>query len=72
VLPDYSYYLGITGNPQALIDELDTVLCAGGMNASYKAQVITSVGKVPSGQSLERLNMALWLIINSPDYSVQK
>jgi hypothetical protein len=31
-----------------------------------------SVGKVPSNQPLERLNMALWLIINSPDYSVQK
>ncbi len=72
VLPDYSYYLGITGNPQALLDELDTVLCAGGMNATYKAQIVTSVGKVPASQSLERLNMALWLIINSPDYAVQK
>jgi uncharacterized protein (DUF1800 family) len=72
VLPDYSYYLGIAGTPQALIDELDIVLCAGGMNATYKAQVVASVAKVPASQGLERLNMALWLIINSPDYSVQK
>jgi len=72
VLPDYSYYLGLVATPQALIDELDIVLCAGGMNAAYKAQVVTSVGKVPASQTLERLNMALWLIINSPDYSVQK
>jgi uncharacterized protein (DUF1800 family) len=72
VLPDYSYYLGLTGTPQALLDELDIVLCAGGMNASYKAQIVQSVGKVPANQGLERLNMALWLIINSPDYSVQK
>jgi len=72
VLPDYSYYLGLTATPQALMDELDVVLCAGGMNAAYKAQVVTSVGKVPASQTLERLNMALWLIINSPDYSVQK
>jgi uncharacterized protein (DUF1800 family) len=72
VLPDYTYYLGIAGTPQALIDELDIVLCAGGMNATYKAQVVASVAKVPASQGLERLNMALWLIINSPDYSVQK
>jgi len=72
ILPDYSYYLGITGTPQALIDELDLVLCAGGMNATVKAQIVASVGKVPANQGLERLNMALWLIINSPDYAVQK
>ena len=77
IAPDYSYYLGIAGTPQALIDELDVVLCAGGMNATYKAQIVASVAKVPlvnSGQlnGMERLNMALWLIINSPDYSVQK
>jgi hypothetical protein len=72
ILPDYSYYLGIAGTPQALIDELDLVLCAGGMNPTFKSQVVTSVSKVPANQGLERLNMALWLIINSPDYSVQK
>jgi hypothetical protein len=72
VLPDYSYYLGIVGTPQALIDELDIVLCAGGMNAAYKAQVVQSVTAVPASQGLERVNLALWLIINSPDYSVQK
>ena len=72
ILPDYSYYLGLAGTPQALIDELDIVLCAGGMNATFKAAVVNSVGKVPAASPLERLNMALWLIINSPDYSVQK
>lgn len=72
ILPDYSYYLGIANNPQALLDELDLVLCAGGMNAAYKAQLVQAIGKIPSSQSLERLHVALWLIINSPDYSVQK
>ena len=72
ILPDYSYYLGLAGTPQALIDELDIVLCAGGMSPTVKAAVVTSVGKVPAASPLERLNMALWLIINSPDYSVQK
>ena len=77
MLPDYSYYLGLTNTPQTLVDELDLLLCAGGLNATFKAQVIQSVGSVNSpsdaaGLSLERLKMALWLIVNSPDYSVQK
>jgi uncharacterized protein (DUF1800 family) len=77
ILPDYGYYLALTATPTQLVDELDLVLCAAGMNAALKAQIAQAVGKVfwsgnPSGQALERLNMALWLVINSPDYSVQK
>lgn len=78
MIPDYSFYLALTTSPQELIDELDLLLCAGGMNASFKKQVVQSVGgvsvsnPVTAAQRAERLNMALWLIINSPDYSVQK
>ncbi len=76
MLPDYSYYLGLTNTPAALLDELDLVLTSGSMNPVFKAQIVQAVGKVNSSdaaaKSLERLNMALWLIINSPDYSVQK
>ncbi len=78
MLPDTGFYLALATSPQELIDELDLLLCAGGMNATFKAQVVQSVSKVKASnpitaaQRAERLNMALWLIINSPDYSVQK
>jgi hypothetical protein len=77
ILPDYSYYINLASTPQQMVDELDWVLCANGMNSTFKAAVVQSVGKVVNAnnipaQNLERLNMALWLIINSPDYSVQK
>jgi uncharacterized protein (DUF1800 family) len=72
ILPNYSYYLGLSNSPSQMLDELDLVLCAGGMNPLFKAQIVQAVGKVSASQSQERLNMALWLIINSPDYSVQK
>ena len=46
------------------------------MNAAFKVQVAESIARITGGtaaeKSLERLNTALWLIINSPDYSVQK
>ena len=47
------------------------------MNPAFKVQV-ADVGveghrrHARRRSRLERLNMALWLIINSPDYSVQK
>jgi uncharacterized protein (DUF1800 family) len=78
MIPDYSFYLALTTTPRDLIDELDLLLCAGGLNATFKAQLVQSVSKVSvsnpvtAAQRAERLNMALWLIINSPDYSVQK
>ena len=78
MIPDTAFYLALATSPQELIDELDLLLCAGGMNTAFKAQVVQSVSKVKvsnpitTAQRTERLNMALWLIINSPDYSVQK
>jgi flagellar hook assembly protein FlgD len=54
-------------------------LMGGSMSAQFKAQLVTSIGKVAAwpptdvtGQRLERLKMALWLIINSPEYMIQK
>jgi hypothetical protein len=49
------------------------------MSAQFRAQLLTSIGKVSAwpvndvaGQRLERFKMALWLIINSPEYMIQK
>ena len=77
ITPDYTYYLGLTGSPSTLLDELEIVLCAACLDAGLKSQIAQAVGKIfwndnPSGQSQERLYTALWIIINSPDYSVQK
>ena len=77
ITPDYSYYLGLINNPASLLDELELVLCAGCLDPTLKSQIVQAVGKISltgnvAAQSQERLYTALWLIINSPDYSVQK
>ena len=47
------------------------------MNPTVKAQIVASItkmtlsGNIPA-QNFERLRAALWLVINSPDYLVQK
>ncbi|MEP7246819.1 MAG: DUF1800 family protein, partial [Gammaproteobacteria bacterium] len=77
ITPDYSYYLGLTNLPGQLLDDLELVLCARCLNPTVKVQIAQAVNKIfwnenLPGQSQERLYTALWLIINSPDFSVQR
>jgi hypothetical protein len=82
IMPDYTEYLPLTDNPAQLIDALELVLCAGCLNPAFKAQLVDAIGKVNWGNPSapdraeylrqEKLHAALWQIINSPDYSVQK
>jgi uncharacterized protein (DUF1800 family) len=80
IVPDYSAYLPLaTSDPAAMVDQLNLVLMGGSMSAQFRAQLLTSIGKVTAwpvndvaGQRLERFKMALWLIINSPEYMIQK
>lgn len=76
IIPDHTYYLSLAATPGALVDELDHVLAAGGMNPAVKVQIVQSIAKIDGSNSSnpdkDRLYQALWLIINSPDYLVQK
>jgi len=77
IAPDYTYYLGLAASPAAMVDALDLVLCTASMSPALKAQVAQAAEKVVSPQTaperdLQRLYMVLWLLLNSPDCSVQK
>ena len=79
VVPDFTYWYGLTAKPAQLVDELDLLLCAQCLNSTLKGQIVTAVGKINTGSTpasstveKERLFTALSLILNSPDYTVQK
>jgi hypothetical protein len=82
IRPDYSAYLPLTDTPAELIDALELVLCAACLNPAFKTQLVDVIGKVNWGDPSapgraeylrqEKLHAALWQIINSPEYSVQK
>jgi hypothetical protein len=80
ITPDQSYYVALANDPAQLVDELDLVLCAWCLDPTVKAQIARAVGNVNfTGTAFwgwdlahERLYVALWLIMNSPDYLVQK
>jgi uncharacterized protein (DUF1800 family) len=74
--PDYSAYLPLAqNNPAKLIDELTLLLLSGKIEPDFRAKLIQAVERLPLDANtppMERLHMALWLIINSPEYMIQK
>jgi uncharacterized protein (DUF1800 family) len=74
--PDYSAYISMAGNPTQLVDALNLVLMAGSMSAQFRTQLIDVATKLTDGnattQSTERVKTVLWLMLNSPEYSIQK
>jgi len=77
IVPDYAHYISLAGDPAALLDELDLVLTGGAMSEEAKAQIAHSIGTITvagdaPAQGRERLRTALWLIVNTPDYLVER
>jgi uncharacterized protein (DUF1800 family) len=88
IKPDYSRYLTgsapLADNPQALIDELDLLLTANNLKAGFKSNLVNMVAKIErrlppnytaidiASQRNDRLRVALWQIIHSADYAVQR
>jgi uncharacterized protein (DUF1800 family) len=75
--PHYDPYLALASNPGALVDALNVVMLSGAMSYSFRTAVVDAVSKVwymggNEDRNLERVRMALWLILNSPEYSIQR
>jgi uncharacterized protein (DUF1800 family) len=74
--PNYDAYIAMAGNPAQMVDALNTLLLAGSMSQQFRAQLIDVATKLTDSnattQSTERFKTVLWLILNSPEYSIQK
>ncbi len=79
--PDYGEVIGLADRPDALADRIGALLIAGDMSPDLRAQLIDAVGSVAvsstNAQSaatarLNRVKLAIFLIMASPDYLVQK
>lgn len=81
VQPDYGEVLGLADRPDALVDRIGAMLVAGDMSPELRAQAIDAVGSVAVSTSnaqsaatarLNRVKLAIFLVMASPDYLVQK
>jgi uncharacterized protein (DUF1800 family) len=77
IKPDYSAYIPLAQNdPAKLIDALTVVLLNGTISPEFRTQLIRAVTNTPPPDQNtlpeEKLNVALWLIVNSPEFLIQK
>jgi uncharacterized protein (DUF1800 family) len=65
--------LPLAKTPDALIDYLDLVFCAGAMPAPARAAITTTLAALPAATTdLERVRTALDLVVTSPAATVQR
>ena len=73
---DYSPYIALANTPAAMVDALNVLLMSGGMSLQFRTQLVDVATKLTDSnattQSTERFKTVLWLILNSPEYSIQK
>jgi len=59
-------------DPAGLVDHLNSVLMAGGMSSNARNILINAVTQIPSNNPLERVRTAIYLVVNSPEFVVDK
>ncbi|MEO7743591.1 MAG: DUF1800 family protein [Usitatibacter sp.] len=69
---DVSRYQALAADAGALADQLDRDLLAGSMSAAMRSAIVTAVNAVAATDTLNRARGALYLVLTSPQYQVQR
>ncbi|MEM6803661.1 MAG: DUF1800 family protein [Bacteroidota bacterium] len=67
---DMSDELSLVNNPNALVDRLNLLLACGQLSAASQSIIANAISQVRD--PLDKLSMALYLVLISPDYAVLK
>jgi uncharacterized protein (DUF1800 family) len=64
--------IALAANPTQLVDHLNTLLMAGNMSPEMRTILINAVTQIPATNPTERARTAIYLTINSPEFTVDK
>ncbi|MEY2504620.1 MAG: hypothetical protein QOG27_900 [Verrucomicrobiota bacterium] len=64
--------IALAANPAQLVDHLNALLMYGNMSTQMRTILINAVTQIPSNNPTERARTAIYLVINSPEYTVDK
>ncbi len=62
----------LAANPAQLVDHLNSVLMAGAMSTGMRTTLINAITQIPANNPAERAKTAIYLVINSPEFTVDK
>ncbi len=69
---DFSAYQTMAGNPQQLVDALDTIMMHNTMSVSMKSTIVQTVTNVSSSNPALRTQTAIYLVATSSQYQVER
>ncbi|MEM1413729.1 MAG: DUF1800 domain-containing protein [Myxococcota bacterium] len=72
LMPDYAAQLPLAEDPAALIAQLNERLTYGSMSAERQAALAETVGQLDTDEPRQRVVLAAWLVLTSPEFLVQR
>ncbi len=68
-----TYEQTLAGNPTALLDHLNMLLCSGSLSTATRTRITTSLAALPTTTTAEdRVKSAILLVLTSPSAAIQK
>jgi elongation factor P--beta-lysine ligase len=72
VVIDISAELALAADSEALVNRVVAKLLAGQVSATLKAEAKAAVERVPASSAAQRVSEAIYLIVTSPEYALQR
>ncbi|MEO0322994.1 MAG: DUF1800 family protein [Myxococcota bacterium] len=72
MVPDYAAEIALADDPAALLAHLDLRLTYGAMPEERRAALAALVARLDAGDDLARVHLAVWLVLTSPEFLVQR
>jgi uncharacterized protein (DUF1800 family) len=69
---DLSGEQALAANPTQLVDHLNSLLMANNMSTEMRNILINAITQIPADNPVERARSAVYLVINSPEFSIDK
>jgi hypothetical protein len=62
----------LAANPTQLVDHLNSLLMANSMSPAMRSILINAITQIPASNLAERAKTAVYLVINSPEFTIDK
>ena len=72
IQPDYSPELALAATPDLLVDHVDLLLMQNRMSPVLRSQILTAITSNAGNSALNKVYLAIFLTMASPEYIVQK
>jgi hypothetical protein len=69
---DLSPLVALASDPSALVDALDELLLHGRMSDNMRNSIVEAIAAVPADQGLRRARNAVYLVLTSSQYQVER